>query len=116
MYEYHCTLDNKKYPQGCVDGDTVDVIVDLGFRVKMNLRIRLSHVDTPERGADDFEKATKILQNLLLAATVTDSRLTLRTAKQGKYGRWLGELMSLDLVHNVNEKMAETWPYTRKHG
>jgi len=42
--------------------------------------------------------------------------LTLRTAKQGKYGRWLGELMSLDLVHNVNEKMAETWPYTRKHG
>jgi micrococcal nuclease len=114
MYEYHCTLDNKKYPQGCVDGDTVDVIVDLGFRVKMNLRIRLSHVDTPERGADDFEKATQILRVFLSDATVADNRLILRTSKQGKYGRWLGELISLDLVHNVNEKMAETWPYTAK--
>ena len=116
MYEYHCRLDSDKYEMGCVDGDTVDVIIDLGFRVKMNQRIRLSHVDTPERGEDDFGKATWTLREALKDAIATDCRLILRTSKQGKYGRWLGELMSLDLVHNVNEKMAELWPYTRKHG
>ena len=114
MYEYHCILDTNKYAQGCVDGDTVDVIIDLGFRVKMNQRIRLSHVDTPERGEEDYARATQILRDFLKNATSADSRLILRTSKQGKYGRWLGELTSLDLVHNVNEKMAELWPYTAK--
>ena len=99
MYEYHCRLDSDKYEMGCVDGDTVDVIIDLGFRVKMNQRIRLAHVDTPERGEDDFKKATWTLREILKDAIATDCRL-----------------MSLDLVHNVNEKMAQLWPYTRKHG
>ena len=50
MYEYFCTLDQSKYDMGAVDGDTVDVVVDLGFRTFRKTRVRLLLVDTPERG------------------------------------------------------------------
>jgi micrococcal nuclease len=116
MYEYLCTLDTKKYEFGAVDGDTVDVIVDLGFRTFQKIRIRLLRVDTPERGEEDFKKATQVLKGLLKTAIATDGRLYVRTHKRaskqrGKYGRWLGEFTNLDRTLNINKELEEKWPY-----
>ena len=65
MYEYICTLDASKYEMGAVDGDTVDIMVDLGFHTFQKLRIRLLLVDTPERGEDDFHEAVTDVDALL---------------------------------------------------
>ena len=48
-----------------VDGDTVDLDVDLGFHVHTKVRCRLVGVDTPERGHRDWEKATFAFANLM---------------------------------------------------
>ena len=61
MYEYRAKVDR------VVDGDTVDFIVDLGFKISFKIRTRLAGVNTPERGRADFKKATVMLENLLLA-------------------------------------------------
>ena len=52
MYEYRAKIKR------VVDGDTVDFIVDLGFSVHITIRTRLLGVDTPERGHEDWAKAT----------------------------------------------------------
>lgn len=117
MYEYLCTLDEKRYECGAVDGDTIDVIIDLGFKIHSHVRIRLLWVDTPERGEKDYKRATEELRNLLREATATDhgglSRLYVRTTKQGSFGRWLGEFTSLDRDININRVLEEEWPYDK---
>ena len=107
MYEYRAKL--KKV----VDGDTLDFVVDLGFNVHTTIRTRLMGVDTPERGHPDWKKATAECAKLLSAvADVKGSALgqpehyfTIKTYKQGKYGRWLVQ------IDGVTDKLAEIWPY-----
>lgn len=79
-----------------VDGDTVDLDVDLGFHVRVRERFRLNGIDTPERGQDGFEEATNRLKELLGDECVVESH------KTGKFGRWLGILRTPDGV-NVND-------------
>ena len=95
MYEYSCTITR------VVDGDTVDVDIDLGFGVWMKKqRIRLYGVDTPEsRTRDLVEKkhglaAKKFVQSYLPVGT----NQTLRTKldDRGKFGRILGEFVTFD--------------------
>ena len=111
MYEYMCTLDVSSYDCGAVDGDTVDIILDLGFKISHRVRIRLLLVDTPERGEEEFKEATEALREDLRRATAAVGRLRIRTHKRGKYGRWLGEFTSLDHTINVNAEMEAKWPY-----
>ena len=88
-----------------VDGDTVDFSVDLGFHVCINIRTRLLGIDTPERGHEDWRKATAMLTGLLNEQKDEDGYVVIKTKKTGKYGRWL---VSID---NVNESLAKVWPY-----
>ena len=90
MYEYSCKIVR------VIDGDTVDVDIDLGFGVWMHKeRIRLYGIDTPEsRTRDKIEKiygllAKKVVQKFL----PVDSKQTLITVqdKAGKFGRILGK-------------------------
>jgi micrococcal nuclease len=98
-----------------IDGDTVDMIVDYGFGLKQKQRIRLLHVDTPERGHEKWGVATETLRMFLEMAAKRDpegkDRLHLVSHKTGKYGRWLGEIYSLDMVINITADMEELWPY-----
>ena len=89
MYEYRVEIKR------VVDGDTVDVDIDLGFGIWMrNERIRLMGIDTPESRTRDLEEkkyglaAKKFLQNLL----DDEGGITLKTDKdaEGKFGRILG--------------------------
>ena len=88
-----------------VDGDTVDFDVDLGFHIGISIRTRLLGVDTPERGHQDFAKATNVLIDLLSTRTNEEGYIMIKTEKTGKYGRWLVD------IEGVNESLAKVWPY-----
>jgi len=99
MYKYKAKVKR------VVDGDTVDFDVDLGFHVIIRLRGRLLDVDTPERGHQDWAKATEMLESLLKKQEDGEGYVTIHTVKTGKYGRWLID------IDDVNTVLAEIWPY-----
>ena len=71
-----------------VDGDTLDVTIDLGFRMATTQRVRLYGIDTPERGQPHHDEARMKLYDLVYGVPVTA-----RTIKPAdKYGRWLASL------------------------
>ena len=87
LYSYRATLVR------VVDGDTVDLDVDLGFRVTQRMRVRLAKIDAPEvRGKERKAglEATRQLRELLIDA----EELFIQTDKDktGKYGRYLAQL------------------------
>ena len=88
-----------------VDGDTVDFDVDLGFYISIKIRTRLLGVDTPERGHEDWAKATAVLTDLLEQQKDEEGYIMIKTGKTGKYGRWLVD------IKGVNESLAKVWPY-----
>ena len=103
MYEYKCKMVK------VVDGDTIDVDIDLGFGVWMrNQRIRMHGIDTPESRTRDLEeKKYGLAAKDFLLKWTNAGGLTLKTHKddRGKFGRILGEIWCFDT--NVNEKMIE---------
>jgi len=95
-YRYNATLDR------VVDGDTVDLWVDLGFRIKTHQRFRLSDIDAPERFTDLGKVATETLTNIL-----KDRELSVESKKVGKYGRWVGKIWTDDSPTDVSTRMVE---------
>jgi len=106
-----------------LDGDTIDVTIDLGFDLYKKERVRVAGVDTPEkRTKDDEEKAlgydaTNWLQDKLEGAIAGEDDLIIRTelvGGVGKYGRLLGWLYIGDAEVSLNEQMIEegyAWAY-----
>jgi micrococcal nuclease len=93
MYEYNCKIVR------VVDGDTVDVDIDLGFSHWIhNERIRLYGVDTPEcRTRDDEEKAAGLLAKAFVEdALHVGGTYILSTREKGKFGRYLGVIFVSD--------------------
>ena len=100
-----------------VDGDTIDISIDLGFDLTKKERVRLAGIDTPEkRTKDQREKemgyqATEFLEMHLMEAT----KLTVRTEKDGKFGRMLGWLYKTDTdTMSINQIMIDkgyAWSY-----
>tara|TARA_R100000231_G_scaffold41277_1_gene36064 strand:+ start:932 stop:1333 length:402 start_codon:yes stop_codon:yes gene_type:complete len=100
-----------------VDGDTVDISIDLGFDLTKKERVRLAGIDTPEtRTKDTKEKelgyeAKEFLEIHLMKA----SKLTVKTEKDGKYGRMLGWLYKTEEDEvSINELMIDkgyAWAY-----
>jgi len=117
MYEYKCKLVR------VVDGDTIDVDVDLGFGVWMQKqRIRMYGIDTPEsRTSDDVEKVYGNAAKDFLVQWTNSGDLTLKTFKdgKGKYGRILGEIWYGDengSDHNINQLLIDNHHAVRYHG
>jgi micrococcal nuclease len=104
LYNYLCTIDR------VIDGDTVDVIVDMGFYLYQTVRIRLLNVNTPERGEEEWNSATEALKDLIKQGEKVDKKFWLITHKTGKFGRWLGSLLSYDKEIAINITMCERWP------
>lgn len=77
-----------------VDGDTIDVIIDLGFSLFKQERIRLAGIDTPEsRTRNLAEKAMGLEAKAYLKMRLKAcKKLVVRTEKEGKYGRMIGWL------------------------
>ena len=108
MHEYRATLLK------IIDGDTVDVDIDLGFGVVLtNQRIRLYGIDTPESRTRDLEekKCGKLAAKYIEDHIKVSSTFTLRTHLdgKGKYGRILGELIcfvpEFDREMSLNDAM-----------
>ena len=106
-----------------IDGDTIDVVIDLGFDLYKKERVRIAGVDTPEKRTRDLEEkklgidATNWLKDQLDSAISGEDDLVIRTELDGgfgKYGRLLGWLYIGDETVSINEKMiAEgyAWEY-----
>ena len=113
MYEYGCTVTR------VVDGDTVDVVLDLGFSILHKCRVRLYGIDTPEsRTRDKDEKVRgKLAAKFLKDAIDNGKKVILRTKlkdSKGKYGRVLGEVVVDDI--NINVSMIENYLAVAYHG
>ena len=82
----------------CVDGDTFDAEVDLGFNTFARIRFRLLDIDTPERGQPGFHEATRELNQLIRAVqSDNDGWFVIESHKTGKYGRWLARLPGVSI-------------------
>jgi micrococcal nuclease len=97
-----------------VDGDTIDVTIDLGFDLYKKERVRVAGVDTPEKRTRNLEEkalgvdATGWLKGKLEETIKGDEELTVRTELKGgvgKYGRLLGWLYVGDDTVSLNEQM-----------
>jgi micrococcal nuclease len=92
-----------------VDGDTIYVTVDLGFRVKYQVRVRLKDVDAPEiyRGTAEEKAMGHVVKekvHQLMISTFHEHDVYIKSKKTGKYGRWLGTFYYLegDKLVNMN--------------
>ena len=107
MYEYNATLDR------VVDGDTVDLNIDLGFDVWLNgKRVRLLEIDTPEKRTTDLlEKhfgklASNFVHNKLTNATYISVKTTIN-GPTDKYGRILGVIWVDQDETSINSQLLE---------
>ena len=106
-----------------VDGDTIDVVIDLGFDLAKTERVRIAGIDTPEKRTRDLEEkalgldATNWMKQKLEETIKGDEELTVRTelvGGMGKYGRLLGWLYVGDSDISLNEQMITegyAWSY-----
>jgi micrococcal nuclease len=114
MYEYRV-----KKLVGVVDGDTIDVDIDLGFNVSYSQRVRLAGIDTPEsRTKDKFEKTLGLESKEYLKIKLKDAQdIVIKTQlpdSSEKYGRILGWLFVNGSSTSINEQMIEdgyAWGY-----
>ena len=117
-YNFRCLEITK-----VLDGDTIDVVIDLGFDLYKKERVRIAGVDTPEKRTRDLEEkalgidATNWLKEKLEGAIAGDDDLIIRTelvGGVGKYGRLLGWLYIGDSTISLNEQMivaGYAWEY-----
>ena len=106
-----------------VDGDTIDVTIDLGFDLYKKERVRRAGIDTPEKRTRDLEEkalgidATNWMKGTLEDTINGDNELIIRTELKGgvgKYGRLLGWLYVGDDEVSLNEQMITegyAWAY-----
>lgn len=84
-FYYNCTLDR------VVDGDTIDVHIDLGFEVSLReQRVRLAGIDTPESRTRNLEEKKLGLAAKERLKELCGEELQLLSLGKGKYGRILG--------------------------
>jgi len=106
-----------------LDGDTIDVTIDLGFDLYKKERVRIAGVDTPEKRTRDLEEkalgidATNWLKKKLEDTIAGEDELSIRTelvGGMGKYGRLLGWLYIGEDLISLNELMIDegfAWEY-----
>ena len=114
MYEYFV-----REVKNVVDGDTIDVLIDLGFDILFESRVRLAGIDTPEsRTTDKAEKVLGLEAKEYLKKQLKDAKsVVIRTEKMDsseKYGRILGWVYVNGESDSVNNKMIKdgyAWGY-----
>lgn len=95
MYQYKATVEN------VVDGDTIDVSIDVGFKITIRQRVRLARIDTPERGQPGYAAAKDFVRDVALNKPVM-----LKTEKVSKWGHYLAEI-TLEDGRNLNDTLVQ---------
>ena len=114
MFEYYVKKVTK-----VVDGDTIDVDIDLGFDISFTSRVRLAGIDTPEsRTLDKMEKSLGLESKAYLKNAIDNAKsVVIKTEKMDsseKYGRILGWVFLDGSNISINEKMIAdgyAWGY-----
>lgn len=99
LYIFKATCTN------VVDGDTIDIKLDMGFDIFANRRVRLLHVDTPERGQDNWKEATEYTRSHLEGRDIL-----IQTYKSDSFGRYLANIFYEDdtVYKNFNQELKDT--------
>jgi micrococcal nuclease len=97
-----------------IDGDTISVLMDLGFKTHQVRRIRLLGYDACETRTKDLEeKAKGMVQKYWLAFTLSACKyLYIHTKEKDSFGRYLGTVYSNE-GENINERFIEKWPNSK---
>jgi micrococcal nuclease len=114
MYEYYV-----RKVENIVDGDTIDVLIDLGFDILFQSRVRLAGIDTPESRTKDLaEKALGLESKEYVKKYLKDAKsVVIKTEKMDsseKYGRILGWVYVNGNTESLNDKMINdgyAWGY-----
>jgi micrococcal nuclease len=114
MYQYYV-----REIKSVVDGDTIDVVIDLGFNILFEQRVRMAGIDTPEsRTKDRFEKSLGIESKEYLKKHLKDAKsVVIKTEKMDsseKYGRILGWVYINGDTVSLNDMMINdgyAWGY-----
>jgi micrococcal nuclease len=114
MFEYYV-----KEVTNVVDGDTIDVVIDLGFSISFTSRVRLAGIDTPEsRTTDKREKVLGLESKEYLKKAIKAAKtVVIKTEKMDsseKYGRILGWVYLDGSGNSINHEMIEkgyAWGY-----
>jgi micrococcal nuclease len=90
-----------------VDGDTIDVMVDLGFRTFVGARLRLAGIDTAELNSTDPEKRKLAQEAKIYLLSRLPEEFVIKTYldRSDKYGRMLAEVWVGDSM--VNEELVQ---------
>ena len=102
MYHYKIKKINR-----VIDGDTVDLDIDLGFSITLTQRVRLKDIDAPETRTTDAEEKSKGLaaKEWVKKELSREGEWIIETTKEDKYGRILGTLYLVGDPVTINERM-----------
>ena len=92
------------YVERVLDGDSADMLIDLGFKISIRERIRFFGIDTPEtRSTNPEEKKKGLEAKQYVIDAIQGKFVELETTKQGKFGRYLGTIYVSG--KNLNEEL-----------
>ncbi len=107
MYHYKAEVVN------IVDGDTIDVIIDLGFKITTNQRIRFAGINTPEtynvkKESEEYKKGILAKQYVEKRLAANKNIIEIETEKvPEKFGRYLGKILLADSAKPLNDELVE---------
>lgn len=120
MWEYQAQLDHSR--TGVVDGDTIDLVVDVGFYCGRRVRVRLKGVDTAEiygypKESDEYQEGMEHKQFVeTWIETAQDDHagpwplVVVTEQAQGKYGRWIADIKRKCDDSVLGEDLIEEYP------
>ena len=107
MYKYKAKIER------IVDGDTIDIVIDLGFKITTNQRLRLKGINTPEtynvkKGSEEYIKGMAAKEFVVKRIADNNYEAIIETDKDtGKYGRYIAEIWLADSDVSLNVELVE---------
>lgn len=107
MYKYEAKIDR------VVDGDTIDIVIDLGFKITTNQRIRLKGINTPEtynvkRDSEEYAKGMAAKEFVMQRISENNNTAVIETDKDtGKYGRYIATVWLADNSTSLNDELVD---------
>lgn len=107
MYKYRAKIDR------IVDGDTFDIVVDLGFKISTHQRIRLQGINTPEtysvkKDSEEYKKGMEAKNFAVKRVEANNFEALIETEKHtGKYGRYIATVWLDDNPISLNDELVD---------
>ncbi len=107
MYQYKATVER------VVDGDTIDLTIDLGFKITTHQRIRLTGIDTPEifsvkKNSEEYKKGVEVKEFVEARLAANNNKVIVETEKvTEKYGRYVGTITFADNETTLNDELVD---------